>query len=59
MTTKEKELLAALKTLMDAFIHTEGNPKGNKAKTDIITHNPDVRAALNNARQVIWKAERE
>ncbi len=50
------ELLAALQQLKDAFIHIEGNRKGNQAKTDIIKYNDDVRDALNNARIILDKA---
>lgn len=52
---KEKGIvLDALKSLLDSFIHTEGkgHAKGNKAKTDIITHNEDVRAALVKAHNI-------
>ena len=55
MLDERAELLKALEMLQDSFIHAEGNPKGNKAKTDIITLNPDVRDALNHARQIRWK----
>ena len=52
------ELLEALQGLMDAFIHTEGNKRGNQAKTDIIKYNqPHVSGALNRARHAIAKAE--
>ncbi len=50
------ELLEALKQLKDAFIHIEGNQKGNQAKTDIIKYNDDVKDALNNARIILDKA---
>ena len=50
------DLLDALQLLLDAFIHKDDNPKGNKAKTDIIALNPDVRNALNVAREAIQKA---
>jgi len=48
------DLLAALDALYRSFQHT-GNAKGDKAKTDIITLNPDVKAALNHARVTIAK----
>ena len=52
------ELLGALGGLMDAFCHTEGNKRGNQARTDIIKYNqPHVSGALNRAQQAIWKAE--
>jgi len=52
------EMLEALQGLMDAFIHTEGNKRGNQAKTDIIKYNqPHVSGALNRARHAIAKAE--
>ena len=52
------ELVEALQGLMDAFIHTEGNKRGNQAKTDIIKYNqPHVSGALNRARHAIDKAE--
>ena len=41
----------ALNTLYNSFVHVKGNTKGNKAKTDIIKYNDDVREALNIARQ--------
>jgi len=50
------DLLKALQQLQAAFIHIEGNKKGNQAKTDIIKYNDDVKEALNNARVVINKA---
>jgi hypothetical protein len=40
------ELYKALKALHDSFQHIDGNTKGNKAKTDIIKYNEDVRLAL-------------
>lgn len=43
----------ALEKLLNSFAHTPGNIKGNKAKTDVITFNPDVRDALNTAHNVI------
>jgi len=49
-----KAMRQALEALQDSFIHTEGNKKGNQAKTDVINFNPDVREALNNARQMFW-----
>ena len=52
------DLLDACKRMMDAFIHTEGNKRGNQAKTDIIKYNqPHVSGALNRARHAIAKAE--
>ena len=49
---------AALEALYFSFGHKDtGNPanrKGNQAKTDIITHNQDVRDALTLARNVIY-----
>ncbi len=53
------EILAALEALQDAFQHVEGNTKGNKAKTDIIKYNPDIRDALNAARELRWRLEKE
>lgn len=53
------ELLEALKLLKNAFIHTNGNVKGNKAKTDIITFNPEVGDALNTAQAAIEKSTQE
>ena len=50
------DLLDALQLLQNAFIHKEGNTKGNQAKTDIITLNPEVGEALNTARETIQKA---
>lgn len=50
------DLLEALQLLQNAFIHRDGNTKGNQAKTDIITLNPEVGDALNSARQAIQKA---
>lgn len=49
-----KAMRQALENLQNSFIHTEGNSKGNQAKTDVIKFNPDVREALNNARQMFW-----
>lgn len=49
-------LLAALQQLKDAFIHIEGNKRGNQAKTDMIKYNDDVKDALNNARTILDKA---
>ena len=54
MSNKEKELLEALENLYNSFQHKEGNVKGNKAKTDIIKYNDDVRDALNKAQKTIW-----
>ena len=55
---EKAELLEALQGLMGAFIHTEGNKRGNQAKTDIIKYNqPHVSGALNRARHAIDKAE--
>ena len=51
------ELLAALEALQDAFIHVEGNTKGNKAKTEVIKYNDDIREALNAARELRWRIE--
>ena len=51
--------LEALKILKDAFIHIDGNVKGNQAKTDIITLNPDIRIALNIAQKTIAKVTKE
>jgi len=52
------ELVEALQGLMDAFIHTEGNKRGNQAKTDIIKYNqPHVSGALNRARHAIERTE--
>ena len=53
------ELLNALDLLYGSFVHIPGNVKGNKAKTDIIKYNDDVRIALNAARQAIDKARRQ
>ena len=50
------DLLDALQLLQNAFIHKDGNTKGNQAKTDIITLNPEVGEALNTARETIQKA---
>lgn len=51
------DLLEALEGLLEAFVHTPGNIKGNRAKTAIIMHNqPHVSAALNNAKAAIEKA---
>ena len=50
------DLVAALEGLQDAFIHTPGNTKGNKAKTDMIMYNQrDVPAALRPARYALDK----
>jgi len=45
----------ALNGLYQAFKHTEGNIKGNKAKTDIITYNKDIKEALKVARETLSK----
>ena len=51
------ELLEALRGLVNSFVHTKGNVKGNKAKTDMIKHNqPFVSKALNAANQAIINA---
>ena len=51
-------LVEALKGLMDAFIHTDGNTRGNKAKTDMIKYNQhDVPAALTAARYALEQAK--
>ena len=58
LVATKAELLEALQGLRDAFIHTEGNKRGNQAKTDIIKCNqPHVADALNRAQQAIWKVE--
>jgi len=47
-------LLDALVTLQAAFIHDgNGKTKGNKAKTDVIKYNEDVRLALVKARETM------
>lgn len=54
-------LLATRDTLQEmshALIHVEGNVKGNKAKTDVLKHNPDVVEKFNAARQLLWKLGR-
>lgn len=49
--------LQALEMLYTSFQHDDsGKSKGNQAKTDIIKHNEDVRAALNQARRTLWEA---
>jgi len=47
------DILKALDTLYTSFQHIKGNTKGNKAKTDIIKFNDDVRVALNTAYQIL------
>ena len=52
------DLLNSLKALYDSFQHDgNGRTKGNQAKTDIITHNKDVREALNAAGWLIRRIE--
>ena len=53
------ELVEALESLVAVFAHTEGNDRGNKAKTEILAHNPDVRTALNRAYAVLNEAKGE
>ena len=51
-------LVEALQGLKDAFIHTDGNTRGNKAKTNMISHNQhDVPAALTAARYALEQAK--
>ena len=51
-------VVEALQGLKDAFIHTAGNTRGNKAKTDMIKYNQhDVPAALTAARYALEQAE--
>lgn len=53
-----KELIGALRGLQKSFQHTEGNVKGNKAKTNIIRYNDDVKEALRKTTQVlVYKLE--
>ena len=47
------ELYKTLNTLYDSFQHVKGNTKGNKAKTDIIKFNEDVRFALSSTTQLL------
>lgn len=47
-----KNVFNALKQLYHSFEHNE-NSIGNKAKTDVIKYNDDIREALNNARATI------
>lgn len=58
MSNQTDPTRAALEALYFSFEHKDtGNPanrKGNQAKTDIITHNQDVRDALTLARNVIY-----
>ena len=58
MSNQTDPTRAALEALYFSFGHKDtGNPanrKGNQAKTDIITHNQDVRDALTLARNVIY-----
>ena len=57
-TAASSELLTAFELLYNSFVHIPGNVKGNKAKTDVLKYNEDVRAALNEARQAIDNARR-
>jgi len=53
---KNHLVLDALNQLKDSFMQDDqGRTKGNQAKTDIITYNEDVRLALNNAQETLWK----
>lgn len=49
------ELLRTLQQLYNSFQHTEGNDKGNQAKTDVILYNEDVKAALNATMKLLSK----
>lgn len=49
------ELLSTLQQLYSSFQHTDGNDKGNQAKTDVILYNEDVKAALNATMKLISK----
>ena len=54
--TPAPDLLEALTLIMDAFIHKPGDIPGNKARTAIFKHCPDMREAANAARYAIDKA---
>ena len=52
------DLYAALEKLYASFQHDgNGRTKGNRAKTDIIKYNEDVKIALTTARIALEKAE--
>ena len=50
------DLLAACEAIMDAFVHVEGDIKGNKARTDIFRQCVNMRRAVDSARIAIEQA---
>lgn len=50
------KLLSALQTIMNCFVHKDGDAKGNKVRTDIFKHCPEFRQACVEARGAIDKA---
>lgn len=50
------EMLRILKELQQAFIHVEGDTKGNKTRTDIFKNCPEFRKLAADTRNAIEKA---
>jgi hypothetical protein len=50
-------LLEQVKSVDDMLIHVDGDPNGNKAKTNILKFCPNVRDAMNANRQTLWNTE--
>ena len=50
--SQRDEMITVCDLLHSSFRHIAGNTKGNKAKTDVILHNDDVKAALNACNQI-------
>lgn len=51
------DMLAALEMLVNAFIHKEGDTKGNQARTNIFKHCSDMAAAATAADRAIRNAK--
>lgn len=56
MLNDNQKLLSALQTIMNCFVHKDGDAKGNKVRTDIFKHCPEFRQACVDARGAIDKA---
>ena len=54
-------MLEALQCMLDAFVHVDGDPRGNKARTDIFKYGQDAGGmadAATKARQLVCKLTR-